>query len=154
MASRAQCVVDILLETDGTPNKGWQTPPNIPKVIVEDRDNTIDSFIERPPDDGVIVVKKKYKFDFSEKLSLSRENLVWTFEAVIISPTEDLLEQLLDQGREVFDRYCTAKFATDTNSHTYDYARLVEGEPDTRWNIFAHNVFVQLAQFLAEVTIA
>ena len=63
MVTRRQDVIDILAETDGTPNKGWQTPPNIPAFILEDRHNTSGGFINNPPEDGVMLVRQDMRFE-------------------------------------------------------------------------------------------
>jgi hypothetical protein len=153
MASRGQCVVDILLETDGTPNKGWQTAPNIPRVVVENQDDPVGPYIYNPPDDGVIIVKKHYNFE-SEKLSPTYENRVWTFKVVIIASTDANLELMITQCREVFDRYTDSPWSTDTNSVTYDYARLIHGDTVEDINSWVFDGWIQLAQLVTSVVIA
>ncbi len=153
MASRAQDIVDILLETDGTPNKGWQTDPAIPDVTIEDKDNTVYGFKRNPPINGVIVIKKKYKYE-GIKRGPTKENQVWTFKLVIIAHTDAKLDLMIDQAREVFDRYTDAPFATDTNTHTYDYARFMNGETEDQESSWVCDCWVQLALFNASVVIA
>ena len=153
MASRAQDVVDILLETDGTPNKGWQTPPNIPHVILEDRDNTVGGFFSNPGTNGTIVVKKQYGDEYLE-LSVGQENQVWTFDLVIIATTDANLELMKAQAKEVFDRYTNAPFATDTNGNTYHWARLISGETVEIHNSWTYDCKVQLVNYVTDKVIA
>ena len=153
MASRAQDIVDILLETDGTPNKGWQTPPNIPHVVVEDRDNPLGGFFSNPGTNGTIVVKKDYEDDY-EKRASDHENKVWTFDLVIIATTDANLELMIRQVKEVFDRYESAPFATDTNSNTYDWARLLNGKAVEVLSSWAYDAKIQLTNIVSNVVIA
>jgi len=153
MASRRQCVIDILGETDGDPNKGWQTDPAVPTMVLESQTNTLHSYIYNCPDNGVIVVKKEYDWD-PEKLSPTKENRIWTFNVVLINQSETLLDAMFDQFVEVFDRYTSAPFATDTNSITYSYARVVKGVQDPRLPKFVMDCQIILCEFLSDVVIA
>ena len=153
MASLSQDLVDILLETDGTPNKGWQTPPNIPNVVLEDRDHPLAGYFSNPGTNGTIVVKKQYEDDY-EKLASDHENKVWTFDIVIIATTDAALELMIRQAKEVFDRYENAPFATDTNSNTYDWARLKSGSTVEIPSSWTHDAKVQLTNLVSNVVIA
>ncbi len=146
MASRAQDPVDIL-------RIGWIAPPNIPKVVIEDRNHKLLTYFERPPKDGIIVVKKKYEDDY-EDLSPVDENQVWTFKLVIIATTDEKLELLIRQAKEVFDRYYSNPFATETNGNLYDWGRLINGETSEVINSWTYDAWVQLANYVIEKVIA
>lgn len=124
---RTYDVIDILdLETlvggAGT-EKGWRAPPDKPELFVENRNLTYQSHHCNPEDAGAICVRKGYSYD-RERLSLTYENRVWTFEIAIMSVSGVLLQGLLDQAREVFDRYNSSPWATSTlgTGTTYSYA--------------------------------
>ena len=96
---------------------------------------------------------KQYQYE-EEKLCPTYENEVFTFKLVIIATTDANLELMIRQAKEVFDRYTSAPFATDTNSNTYRYARLTRAETEPNpWN-FVADAWVQLADFLSSVVIA
>ena len=146
VVSRAQDIVDILLETDGTPAKGWQTAPNIPFIAVESQAVNINGYrINPPPDtDGAVIVEKEYDFD-RESYNPTRENLMWTFTIHIFADTDGELETMILQAREVFDRYNNTPFASDGNSNTYTDLLLDNGSTTSNINswefvaeLFAH----------------
>lgn len=138
---------------------GWIAPPTKPILVVESKKYTVAGFLKRPPTDGVIVVKKKYKRE-REKLSLVLENRVWNFPCVIILPEDDTLQLVFDQAVEVADRYTNAPWSTSAlgTSTTYDFAGVEEGIQDERAQqqrpVFVMDIIVQLAEFVVPVKIA
>lgn len=153
MASRKQCIKDILLETDGTPNKGWQTPPDIPNVQLEDRVNTFEVWFKQADRLTTILIKKDIEFD-REKLGDDQENRVYTSKIAIITNKADNLQLYFDQACETFNRYNKAPFATDTNSITYNEVTIDKGKEDHRRNRFVMDCIVQLIEEFQDIVIA
>lgn len=102
---------------------GWITPPNKPGMIVETRSVTYAGIIHQTVTDGAIFTHMKYDFT-REKISLTYENRIWTFDISIIAQSMALLQPMFDQAREVFDRYTSSPWSTATlgTGTTYDYA--------------------------------
>jgi hypothetical protein len=108
---------------------GWVTPPTEPQIVLESRFQSLDAYINRGIDNGVIVIHRVYTFD-REKHSRLYETREWAIPISIIAPqttTEGqslvLLQGIFDQCREVFDRYTSSPWATGTlgTGTTYTY---------------------------------
>jgi hypothetical protein len=153
MADRRQCGIDIIQETDGTPNKGWQEAPTQPLCVLESKENPLKAYINDTRTNGVILFRKKLEFK-SYKLSETYETRVWTLPIVIMSESEILLDAIFDQLRETINRYTDAPFATDTNGITYSRADLEEGKMDENLYHVAMDCNIILTEQFTSVVIA
>jgi hypothetical protein len=152
MADRRQCGIDIIQETDGTPNKGWQEAPTQPLCVLESKENPLKAYINDTRTNGVILFKKK--LGFKSNHHGTRETRVWTLPIVIMSESEILLAAIFDQLRETINRYTDDPFATDTNGITYTRADLEQGDMDENLYHVAMDAVIILTEQFAEITIA
>lgn len=144
---------------------GWIPPPNQPAFIIEDNANPRWAFINNVAADGVFLVLKNMKREY-ERRSPIYQNRVYTFPCYIIAGThatlsgEDLTEDILDQSREVFDRYSSAPWSTSAlgTSTTYNLALIEESleqfDDDIPLPKYVLAVDVQLAELDVAIVIA
>lgn len=134
-------------------DSNWQTPPNKPTLILQDKDHTKKAFLDSDPGDDGKILFTRVKRD-KRRYSSEYRHIYYDFYAIISAVSEDSLELIFTQIEEVFDTY--EKTPTAVNSHTYQLARVEDKEHSSQESgyKFIRDIVITLGELKQKVVYA
>jgi len=151
LVSKKDDIIDILKKT----TTGWQIPPAKPIILKCDKDHTVPAYAKKGTP-SILIKKGDTYGDELQNVEETLENREAIIRLAVIDKNDDNLYLLMQQMKEVYDRYNSAPWSTSSlgTSTTYELVEIISAVEDERLNWFVIDCEIRLLEELVSVVIA